>query len=755
MKKLYTTITAILCLVILATNGNAQFNPGLISNFGIDGDIYSAERLIGTYAAGPTHDWFVRSGSPAGKGMIDTTGSAALKLQLATGKNFLISKGMAFPKFSSQNGKLMMDARYIRDNIGNGGSVQDSTVFTSGSKNGMSPLTWATEPSGTSVIDKTDIVDGFAHMRRDGTTTIGASRDHLVLIIGASTMGTTGNRFLDLELYKEKVDYNKTTGIFSNSGPSTTGGHSEWTFNADGSVKTTGDMEFTFDYNSSSVSEIAIYIWVSKYSHQNIVPSTFRFASSSEFYGDGNSATYGYAKIIAKTGTSLPVWGAVNTSLTSGPAWGTTSKDNGSTGLNYYSTQYAVGQFGEIGIDLTDLGVDVGDFSNSCWSPFSRMIIKSRSSSSFTSALSDFAGPYEFMEITPVSPSITTPGNLACNKNSITLQPQTIVSGIYTWTTTNGNILGSANSATITVNKPGKYYLTTAPAAGCTSQKDSVVVTGDFNKPVAVANRTGYIASSITSNIIATVRGGDEAQSNYATPFGNSQGLLWEWSGPLSFSSTAKDNTVLFEGNYTLVVTEKRNGCKDTAVVYVPAGAVLPVKLIDFSGANQNGTNHLKWNTTEEKDMDRYEIERSIDGNQFRKAGQVKALGNMSSAYAFQDVSASKMNFYRLKMISKDGSFSYSKTIMMQSDSKDTEMYMVYPNPFGNNLQARITSAIAENVIFRILNNDGKVVKIQHAQLMKGDNTLFINNTEMLAKGNYFLEYISASKTKRLKIIKL
>ena len=60
--------------------------------------------------------------------------------------------------------------------------------------------------------------------------------------------------------------------------------------------------------------------------------------------------------------------------------------------------------------------------------------------------------------------------------------------------------------------------------------------------------------------------GGDLAASNYATPFGGSQGLFWDWSGPGGFTSAIQNPTNdTTWGTYQLIVTEKRNGCKDTA----------------------------------------------------------------------------------------------------------------------------------------------------------------------------------------------
>ena len=261
MKK-YTTQTAlvaILALTVFSTTQAQTYNTGSIANFGIDGDVKSGEHLEGTFTASGTDDWFSKN---SGIGVIDTTGGSTIKNALLANGNSTYTMGMAYPLYSVVGGKLLMDARYVRDNMGLSGSIKDSTTFATGAKNGMSPDTWNTSPNGAQVIDKTDIIDGFAHMRRNGTIATGATPDHLLLFMGASTAATSGNRFLDLELYKTRLAYNKTTGVFSNQGPASSGGHTTWEFNADGSIRAIGDVDITFDFSSSNITDIGVYLWM-------------------------------------------------------------------------------------------------------------------------------------------------------------------------------------------------------------------------------------------------------------------------------------------------------------------------------------------------------------------------------------------------------------------------------------------------------------------------------------------------------------
>ena len=88
---------------------------------------------------------------------------------------------------------------------------------------------------------------------------------------------------------------------------------------------------------------------------------------------------------------------------------------------------------------------------------------------------------------------------------------------------------------------------------------DVVTVATDTFAPVA-----SFYASSPAVNQLM-LHGGDTAASNYNTPFGRSQGLLWNWSGPNAFSSTVQNPvTNNTSGIYQLILTEMRNGCADT-----------------------------------------------------------------------------------------------------------------------------------------------------------------------------------------------
>jgi hypothetical protein len=767
MNKTSTLVVSTLMLA-LPYFTLAQYSPGLTANFGIDGDVISGYRQNGSFNAGSTDDWFLKSGNGQnlGKGVIDTTDAQNLKTILATGANYTFTRGMMYPRFSEQYGYLMLDARYGRDEYGysvTSGNM-DYTTYTNGAKNGANPSSWSTSPNGATVQNKSDIIDTYIHMRRNGTIINNTNPSPLILALGVSTVGNTGERYVDFELFRSRVEYNTTTGLFSNSGSALTGGHSAWEFNADGTIKNLGDISVSFSFGNGVVSEIAIYIWTSSSAYNSLNPARFNFVPG-EFWGDGNNPTWGYAKILPDGGSpSFNAWGAASTSNYNGPVWGTNSKSIGNTGTNYYSTQYDAGDFAEVGIDLTSIGIDpalsVGQ--NPCSPPYTRVMAKTRSSSSFTSALMDFTGPYLFLDA-PTGPSkIIPPATITCNQPTTTLSAKDIIAdAVYQWSTTDGTIISDPNQPTITVDKAGKYFLTAAIVAGCNTNTDSTIVTADYFKPVASASVSGTIDLNNSDSYVSLI-GGNVAASQYTTPFGGSVGLTWKWTGPdgglqNSTNRVAKGTAI---GTFTLEVTETRNGCKDIAVTEVLASplSTLPVKIKAFTAVKkENDKVLIKWETADETPKN-VELMRSFNGVDFSTITYALVdEANANKEYDYLDNVSSRTSnrvYYKLKITENSGAVKYSWIINILYDGKATVKLSASPNPATNYTVLSITSENTSTGALQVVDMSGRILHQKGMILEKGTNQVMLNEVEKLKKGMYIIRIVSNGESFTQKLIK-
>lgn len=347
---------------------------------------------------------------------------------------------MKQPAYSVINNKLLLDAKFCRDYHGD-----DSTIFASGSnKNGMSPASWSC-PVSQGIPDKNDILDVFTHFRRDGTTVY----DSLWFMGGISIENTNGNRYFDFEFYQTDLVYNRTSRTFSGYGAEA--GHTSWLFDAAGNVIRAGDIIFTAEYSSSSLTFLGARIWINKNSLTATVPVNFDWGGL--FDGENNSATYGYASIMPKSA------GTFYTGLQSAVVqWA------GDYALvrqnNSVVADYEQGQFLEFSVNFSKLGLDPALYGNNpCASPFKKVLIKSRASTSFTSELKDFVLPFDMFTYPPVRAFANITYQCAVFYNTPLIVSNPMPNATYTWSTNNGVIIGSNTGPVVMAGAPGTYYV--------------------------------------------------------------------------------------------------------------------------------------------------------------------------------------------------------------------------------------------------------------------------------------------------------
>jgi hypothetical protein len=450
-----------LFILFLSLSIKAQITtPVIRANFGVDAELRS--NFFNGFLQNGNDDWFSNSATGTGKYIIDTIGAASMVSRYAVDPAFRkqpFFRTMSVPQYSVINNRLLIDAVYIRDY--NGQSGGDETAFVSSNKNGDNPGIW--NGGTTSVLDKNDIAEMMVHVRREGPS----RTDPLWFFGGLSLQGTTGNRYFDFELYQTDIFFTRSTGRFSNYGPDE--GHTSWEFDAQGNIIKPGDVIFSAEYSSSSLTFIEARIWVNR-NALNITPASFDWSGS--FDGASNSSQFGYASIRPK------VAGTYYAGLQSGNStWaGPFGFINGN---NLFQTTYTARQFMEFSVNLTYLGLDPLTLlgGGACGLPFRRILVKTRTSTSFSSELKDFIGPFDFFTAPPVEAVAEVP--LFCGSIGVSdIKVQNpLPASVYTWKTLGGNIVGDSTGHTITVNAPGTYIVNQQLLDGCGSfAADTVVI---------------------------------------------------------------------------------------------------------------------------------------------------------------------------------------------------------------------------------------------------------------------------------------
>lgn len=716
MKKNFKKLLFLLLVSSPLAGFSQLINGGINAYFGIDGDTRSNYVKYGPVKGLiPSDDWF--SGIASGTNIVDTSNASYYRSLLQGGANTSFNKRMTVPLFSKINGKLWLDGVYGRDYICTS-PLFDTTAFVSTSaKNGDDPANWTGGVS--NIPNKNDLVDVFAHMRRDGSSVY----DSLWLFTGVSTVGTNGSRYFDVELYKDSFNYKG--GTFISAGPDA--GHTQWKFDAQGNITQTGDMILAVSFNPGAAPVVDVRIWVSRSTFTGITPKYFDFGTTL----DGATTAFGYTSITSKAGTTAFGTGTSNYSTTAAndttyaTPWGTQTASAG------WGTQYESLQLVEIGLNLTRIGVDPALYSalSPCQPMFTDIFFKSRSSNSFTSNMQDFVTPLPFVKL-PVMDFTVQSDTLRCNRSTggITITNHSTI-GKYTWTTANGASITSSSSdgSQISLDKPGTYIVSGSPADGCPPTRiDTIVVPLDTFPPVASA----YVGIGADLGHVQFF-GGDPVASNYPTPFGGSDGLTWSWIGPNGFVSTLQNpvNDTTW-GQYKLVVTENRNGCTDTVTQDLIRGmfTVMSNPNILLTGKYINKTIAIKWDDKTSNYIDRYQVEKSTDGISYVAVGIVSPASGINNQFSYTDAQPGyKANWYRIKGIQKNGTVAYSNTLKI-ADGADSRFYLTR-NSQSQNISLTCDVETDYNCNLVICNILGQVLVNKPVHLQKGLNTLEVTSS--------------------------
>ncbi len=382
-------IFVLLLVIIMALNSYGQIvteGATVKVNFGIDADIYANDLTVFespfTY---DTDDWFINLDSFPGDGLGVIDQTTAASLLTAVQANYNTSFELRMSSTPSRNwidpstGLLWIDAVYFRD-WNSQGNFNDESVFTSGQdKNGADPSTWSLGTGGTP--QKNDLVDVMGHMRQDTNGDVYG--------IGAfTTISSDGNSHADFEFFQNQIDF--VGGALTNLGPDA--GHTAWEFDAD-NVTQVGDLIVSIDFeNGGTNPQASVRLWMSDATFATLsgaIPSNVDFTLTGEFDSGEGADGYGYAEIEA-TGAFAVAWAIVNVNeAVLGAPWG--SLEAKTWYENIQELQYA-----EFAINLTAIGI--GDFGGAdpCNKTLGSLMVKTRSSSSFTAELKDFAGPFLF-----------------------------------------------------------------------------------------------------------------------------------------------------------------------------------------------------------------------------------------------------------------------------------------------------------------------------------------------------------------------
>ena len=116
--------------------------------------------------------------------------------------------------------------------------------------------------------------------------------------------------------------------------------------------------------------------------------------------------------------------------------------------------------------------------------------------------------------------------------------------------------------------------------------------------------------------------------------------------------------------NFSITTNANSQGMNRFYIV-VASNSTLPVDLMHFDAVLVEDHHvNINWTTASEINTNHYEVERSFDGKNFATLYRVAAAGKtrVLTSYTSKDVNPLPINYYRLKMVDHDGTYTYSNT---------------------------------------------------------------------------------------------
>lgn len=180
----------------------------------------------------------------------------------------------------------------------------------------------------------------------------------------------------------------------------------------------------------------------------------------------------------------------------------------------------------------------------------------------------------------------------------------------------------------------------------------------------------------------------------------------------------------------------------------------LPVELTYFEARpTEEEQVALSWQTEAEIDNDYFIVEHATDESGFKYLLKVEGAGTYQGTLnykAYHENPALGNNYYRLRQVDFDGTFSLSDIEQVFFDPRNADQDInVFPNPTSSNLQVQFTKLLEGDGEVRLYNYLGQLVQRYDLESGASGSELYLGD---LPKGSYVLEvkYEGTSTKKKI-----
>lgn len=232
--------------------------------------------------------------------------------------------------------------------------------------------------------------------------------------------------------------------------------------------------------------------------------------------------------------------------------------------------------------------------------------------------------------------------------------------------------------------------------------------------------------------------------------FSSSPVFKFQWQAPTTFGGLFTPVQFFaggIVGNGNGQITGD-TGMSNPASISLSEDTTLPVELTDFNAKQQHLEVLLNWSTATETENSHFVIEHANKSLDFIEIGKIDGAGTTSetSEYRFTHESPmiGKDNYYRLKQVGVDGTFSYSDLVTVALESR-VEQIAVFPIPAVDEVTVLVNIKNTDTYLNTITSLSGKIEYAEELSLSAGEQPIQLDLTQLPA-GHYIFN-LSNSKT--------
>lgn len=320
------------------------------------------------------------------------------------------------------------------------------------------------------------------------------------------------------------------------------------------------------------------------------------------------------------------------------------------------------------------------------------------------------------IQIDTVAPilSFGTSPVLDCQVSNILIAPSQIENAQYdySWSTSNGNIIGNTNQYQIQADQAGIYYLNVTNTNNGCSSTDSLVVNQDANTPIAIIAPPPIIDCSQTEIVL------NAGQSSS----GPNLDINWQAFNGGNFSdlSDPLNPRVDQAGTYRLIILNMQNGCIDSFEVNVQSNVQNPI--IELNTPDSLGCNNAQ-----------SIISADISNASNALINWTTADGNIVSNPQSNQITVNQQGFYYIEVQNPDNG-------CLAIDS--IEVFGIATGPTGFDLFSENPRCDDEQAVFIVSNVIGGAPPYS---ILLDQMPITLNDTLNVSPGTHIVDVIDAN----------